>query len=294
MTSYTGESKGHFGDSIEYVNKDGKLQTIEGASMAWGCSHNTGIAFEAADKAPFASICAEDQGAIWLNTGNTGMTNTGVKISNENTTNGAGGEAMGGMSGSYSGLARFPNSTNYIFTWVSRGASELEANEWMGEGYTSALNRTNGRRVAVSLFSDEKTKVGPEAPSKTGAEGDDQMSWITSDVGPDRSNAHVAVFDDQHALISWEEIAQPSCNFIAMGCQGAFSGSYFQLVDAKGNRIGEPVKKNDVYVAGDMVTMNDGRICWPYVNMKWRLDAPVSSLGVQNTKKMSFACMRLV
>ena len=93
VTDYTGFAEGHFGDSIQYVNPAGKLQTIAGASSSWGCSHNTGIAFEEADAAPFASICAEDQGAIWLNTKTQGMGNNGVKISNENTTNGGGGEA---------------------------------------------------------------------------------------------------------------------------------------------------------------------------------------------------------
>ena len=92
VTDYTGDASGHYGDSIQYVNDNGTLETIEGASSSWGCSHNTGIAFEAADEVPYASICAEDQGAIWLNTETQGMYNTGVKISNENTTNGGSGE----------------------------------------------------------------------------------------------------------------------------------------------------------------------------------------------------------
>lgn len=62
VTAYSGWAEGHFGDSIQYVNTNGSIETIAGASSAWGCSHNTGIAFEAADEAPFASICAEDQG----------------------------------------------------------------------------------------------------------------------------------------------------------------------------------------------------------------------------------------
>jgi hypothetical protein len=93
VTAYTGDFEGHFGDSIQYVDAEGKLQTIEGASSSWGCSHNTGIAFAAADEAPFASLCAEDQGAIWLNTKTQGMGSDGVKVSNENTTNGGGGES---------------------------------------------------------------------------------------------------------------------------------------------------------------------------------------------------------
>ncbi len=92
VTDYTGFAEGHFGDSIEYVNENGTLETIDGASSAWGCSHNTGIAFEAAAEPPFASICSEDQGAIWLNTQTQGMGNDGVEISNENVQNGASNE----------------------------------------------------------------------------------------------------------------------------------------------------------------------------------------------------------
>lgn len=92
VEDYEGWAEGHFGDSIQYVNTNGTLEVIEGASSSWGCSHNTGIAFEAADEVPFASICAEDQGSIYLNTLTQGMGNNGVKISNENTTNGASNE----------------------------------------------------------------------------------------------------------------------------------------------------------------------------------------------------------
>lgn len=166
----------------------------------------------------------------------------------------------------------------------------------MGPGYTHAANRTSGRRTAVATFSDKFTKVGPQATSKVGAvNGDSQVDWVTPSIGPDRSNAHVAVFDDTYALVTWEEIAEPSCDIIAFGCHGTFSGTHFQLVDKSGAAIGAPIIKQDVYVAGDMVTMNDGRICWPYVNMKWRLDLPVDG-GLPNTttKKMSFACMSLM
>ena len=224
------------------------------------------------------------------------MYNTGVKISNENTTNGAGGEAMGGMSGSYSGLARFVNSTSYIFAWVSRGAVDLVENTWMGDGYTAASNRTNGRRVAIALFSDKETKVSAQASSEVGAaSGDDQVNWITTEIGADRSNAHVAVFDDEYALVTWEQIDEPQCDFIAMGCQGTFSGSYFQLVNSSGDKIGDPIVDMNTYVAGDMVTMNDGSICWPYVSMTWELDqAALYSDMLANATSMSFACMSLV
>lgn len=287
VTAYSGSAQGHFGDAIQYVNDNGTLEQIQGASSSWGCSHNTGIAFEASDSAPFASICSEDQGAIWLNTGATGMDKSGVKISNENVTNGAGNEAMGGMSGSYSGLARFQDSDSYIFSWVSRGAKDLTTNDWMGAGYTHSVNRTVNRNVAIATMSDKKTLVGKQATSELGADGDSQVNWITTGSA-DCSNAHVATFDKTSALVTWEEIAEPTCDFIAMGCKGAYTGSYFQLV-TDGKKVGEPVKATDVYVAGDMVTMADGRVCWPYVDMKWTLDGPVQNAA--SVKEISFACL---
>lgn len=296
VTDYDGDAAGHFGDSIQYVAKDGTLKTISGASSAWGCSHNTGIAFEEADEAPFASICAEDQGAIWLNTKTQGMTTDGVKISNENTTNGAGGEAMGGMSGSYSALARFAETSRYIFAWVSRGAVDVTDNEWMGSGYTHVQNRTNNRNVAISMFSDKYTMIGQQATSKVGAEdGDSQITWLTEGDN-DCSNAHAATFGNGTALVTWEEISNPTCDFIAMGCRGEFAGTFYQQVDSEGKKVGSPLKSEDTYVAGDMVTMGDGRICWPYVKMDWDLSQAVNTFGGSSsstTKSLSFACLSL-
>lgn len=293
VTAYTGSASGHFGDAIRYITPSGDLEMISGASSSWGCSHNTGIAFEAADAPPFASLCAEDQGAIWLNTETQGMGNNGVKVSNEVVINGGSNEPMGGMGGSYSSLARFIGEDSYVFSWVSRGSMDLTENEWMGPGYTKSQNRTSNRNVAIALFSDKATIVGEQAPSAIGTEdGDSQINWVT-DGSADCSNAHAAAFDGSRALVSWEEIASPICDFVAMGCRGDFSGTYYQLVDGTGAKIGEPVQSLDSYVAGDMVTMGDGRVCWPYVDMEWRLDAVVRSLPSSETTELSFACISL-
>ncbi|KAF4990072.1 hypothetical protein FGRMN_8691 [Fusarium graminum] len=288
VTSYSGDAEGHFGDAIRYINPEGKVEEIQGASSSWGCSHNTGIAFEAADEPPFASLCSEDQGAIWLNTETQGMNNNGVKVSNEHVINGASNEPMGGMGGSYSSLARFVGSDSYIFSWVSRGAVDLTLNDWMGEGYTHAANRTNNRNVAIALLSDKKTLIGEQASSKVGArDGDSQVNWVT-DSANDCSNAHAAAFDASTALVTWEEISDPVCEFEAMGCKGKFAGTKFQAVDSKGKKLGSAITSDDTYVAGDMVTMSDGRICWPYVNMAWSLNGPVQAADVS---KISFACI---
>lgn len=287
VTAYTGSASGHFGDSIQYINEAGQLQNIAGATSAWGCSHNTGIAFASADAAPFASICAGDHGSIWLNTKTQSM--NGVKISNENVTNGASNEAMGGMSGSYSSLACFPRNSNYAFAWVSRGAVDLKQDTWLGGSNTQSAARTVNRNVAIAYMSDKYTLVGPQAISQAGArDGDLQVNWITQGSA-DTSNAHIAALDASNAIVTWEEIANPSCPFVAMGCKGAYTGSYFQLIE-NGKKVGEPVKSNNVYVAGDMVRFADGRVCWPYVDMVWKLDGPVRGAATQS---MSFACINV-
>ncbi|KAH6699414.1 hypothetical protein VD0002_g4545 [Verticillium dahliae] len=293
VTAYSGWAEGHFGDAIRYVKPDGTLENIPGASSSWGCSHNTGIAFEAADAPPYASICAEDQGAIWLNTKTQGMGNNGVKVSNEKVINGGSNEPMGGTSGSYSGLARFGSASEYIFSWVSRGAIDLTANDWMGAGYTKSANRTSNRNVAIALFSDKSTIVGEQATSVVGAaDGDKQINWVTEGTA-DCSNAHVAAFDASQALVTWEEIASPICDFEAMGCRGKFTGTHYQLVNKAGEKVGSPIESLDTTVSGDLVTMSDGRICWPYVNMEWRLDAVTRALPDSTTSDISFACISL-
>ncbi|CRK48446.1 hypothetical protein BN1723_020549, partial [Verticillium longisporum] len=101
---------------------------------------------------------------------------------------------------------------------------------------------------------------------------DKQINWVTEGTA-DCSNAHVAAFDASQALVTWEEIASPICDFEAMGCRGKFTGTHYQLVNKAGEKVGSPIESLDTTVSGDLVTMSDGRICWPYVNMEWRLDA---------------------
>jgi len=137
--------------------------------------------------------------------------------------------------------------------------------------------------------------VGPAASSTVGAtSGDDQVNWImTGSV--DRSNVHVATFDGLSALVAWEEIASPTCDNPAMGCSGTFTGSYFQQVDHSGKKLGSPISAMDVFVAGDMVNIETGKLCWPYVDMIWDLRLPVGGgLLSTSTSQMSFACIIIV
>ncbi|KAK0214999.1 hypothetical protein IW262DRAFT_256726 [Armillaria fumosa] len=292
VTAYDGDASGHYGDAISYVNASGTRQDSTEGTNTWGCSHNTGIGFEAADAAPFASVCAEDQGAIWLNTNNRGMDNVGQKISNENTTNGSGGEAMYGMSGSYSNLARFSTSDSYIFAWQSRGAIDLTLNEWMGDGYTSCSPRWLNHNVAIAIASDKETLSSDQATSEVGAtDGDSQITWITEDDGSDHQNIHVEAFDGSNALVTYETLSNPTCEPLPLSCTGTFSGTSFQVVSSSGELVGSPVVDDSITVSGDIALLEDGRLCWPYVKETWDLSAAKDS-GTP-TSTMSFACASL-
>ena len=142
-------------------------------------------------------------------------------------------------------------------------------------------------------MTDKATLVGPQASSEVGAaSGDDQVNWLTKDEA-EHTSIHVEAFDNNTALVTWEEIASPTCEDLPGGCKGVYTGTKFQLVDAIGKPKGEPVTKEDVYVAGDITRMPDGRLCWPYVNMKWDLSKPTPELPKTSAKKMSFACASL-
>ncbi|QDS73249.1 hypothetical protein FKW77_004137 [Venturia effusa] len=302
VRSYGGWNKGHSGDNILYVSKGGKLTDVKGTST-WGCSHNEGIAFEEADEPPFASICAEDHTGIWLNT-RTG-TMSGTKISNEHVINAGTNSAMGGTSGSYSVLSRFPGTNSYIFAWTSRGATDLTRNAFMPTE-VSAKNRTSNRNIALAILKDKYTLAGPPASSKVGAkDGDSNVNWVTTGTKKDMSSPHVAAFDATTAVITWEEIANPTCVYDAMDCMGAFTGTYFQLVNIEGKKLGSPIMSTNVTVAGDMVNMGDGRVCWPYPDMVWKLEGAAKNTGGWITVdpkaasrsrpsvgRMSFACLR--
>ncbi|CAE6386936.1 unnamed protein product [Rhizoctonia solani] len=289
VTAYSGWASGHFGDSIQYVNDDGKLQSLP-QSSSWGCSHNTGIAFEASSAPPFASVCAEDHGAIWLNTDTRSM--NGIKIANENVTNGVSGEPMGGMSGSYSNLAALDGG-RYIFAWQSRGAVNLTPDSWMGDGFTQASPRWLNHNVAIATMDAKNKLAGKQAISTVGAaSGDDQVNWLTKESGTDHRNVRVAAAGSgQLAVVTWEQLTDPKCEPVPLSCTGTFSGTFAQLVDATGtgSTVGAAVNLGkDVTVSGDIVTIGT-QVCWPFVKQTWDMSRPKSS-GTAVTK-MSFACL---
>jgi hypothetical protein len=211
---------------------------------------------------------------------------------------------VGGTSGSYSILSRFPGTDSYIFAWTSRGSIDLTRNAFLPQEVQSK-NRTANRNIAVAILKDKFTLSSPAASSKVGAkDGDSNINWVTTGT-KDRSSPHAAAFDATTAVLTWEEIANPTCVYDGMDCMGAFSGTNFQLIDKEGKKIGAPIVSMNVTVAGDMINMGDRRICWPYPDMPWKLegsgkntggwvtiDPKAASKPKPNVARMSFACLK--
>ncbi|KAK8202626.1 hypothetical protein BKA81DRAFT_408016 [Phyllosticta paracitricarpa] len=133
ISYYTGEHAGHFADSIQYVDPQGKIQIIKGATSGGGCSHNTGIAFASADDAPYCSACSEDQqGGVWLNTKTQNAGPPSPLLSKEPFINGMSGEPFNGMGGSWRVLGRLADTQQYAITWLTRN-TQLPKSESGGE-----------------------------------------------------------------------------------------------------------------------------------------------------------------
>jgi len=194
------------------------------------------------------------------------------------------------MSGSYSSLASFPGSSAYIFAWQSRGAVSLTRDDWMGDGYTQCSPRWLNHNVAISMLKDKSTLQGAQAISTVGAaSGDDQVTWITKSSTTDQQNVHVATLDSTNAIVTWEQLSNPNCQPVPLGCTGTFSGTFFQQVDSQGKKVGDAISAKDVFVAGDMQRIAGKGLCWPYVSMDWDLSAPKDK-GTP-VSSMSFACI---
>jgi hypothetical protein len=196
---------------------------------------------------------------------------------------------MGGMSGSYSNLALFPDTTKYIFAWQSRGALDLTENAWLGTPYTQCSPRWLNHNVAIATMSDKNTLTGAEASSTVGApSGDGQVNWITYSTTEDHQNVHVATLNPNLALVTWETLTKFDCQPVPLGCTGTYAGTSFQFVDSTGAKVGSPTSSTSFFVSGDIANVGTNKVCWPYVDMTWDLSQPLSS-GTP-VRKMSFAC----
>ncbi|RUS15944.1 hypothetical protein BC937DRAFT_91776 [Endogone sp. FLAS-F59071] len=259
---YEGGAQGHYGDSIEYVNANGQIYTGP-YSNNWGCSHNEGIAILETQQLPFLTLCSNDwHTGIFLNTDTRSM--SGPKISNDQTWAGYGGEPFGGEGGSYSNVAPFENG-RYIVAWQTRGA-KLVSTDAQDNTVLDVTARWDVHNVAISILKNKSTPLAT-VPLTSGGAGDTNVNWITKTAIVDHVNVRVAAYGKNQAVVTWEQVINPECS--AGTCTGKFVGTYFQLVDSNGAKVGSPLLTTKVTVAGDMRVMPNGDIVWPYVNVQW-------------------------
>ncbi|RUS26861.1 hypothetical protein BC938DRAFT_484025 [Jimgerdemannia flammicorona] len=278
---YAGGANGHYGDSIEYVDANGKVFESP-YSNAWGCSHNEGIAIMQTNTLPFLTLCSNDwHTGIFLNTDTRSM--SGPKISNDQTWAGYGGDPFGGEGGSFSNVAAFANG-RYIVAWQTRGASKVVTDS----GDSTVLDvtaRWDVHNVAIAILKDKSTPL-TTVPTKSGGAGDTNINWVTKTAIVDHVNVRVAAYGANQAVVTWEQVTSPKCN--AGTCTGKFEATYIQLVDSNGAKVGTPLK-TPATIGGDMRVMANGDIVWPYVDTKWDLSASIWDPSQIRTSKLSFA-----
>ncbi|HET9168386.1 MAG TPA: hypothetical protein VFN97_03085 [Actinospica sp.] len=84
--------------------------------------------------------------------------------------------------------------------------------------------------------------------------------YLTSDTTVDNINPHIAPCSARDFLVSWESIANASCD--AETCLGSFTGTHIRVVDASG-RFVTPDLVVQAHIAGDIAVLPDGSLIWP-------------------------------
>jgi hypothetical protein len=292
-------------------------------SIVERCPHNFGLALAPADVWPFPAICTNDHGAIYLMTDRWLGGGHDMAIGEYTQPEQFAGEAFGGVHGSYSALAR-ASGESYLVTYVSRptiphsnitdmcASQQKDPNACGGTGFCDETFRqcnddAKPRNVHVMQLDNKIVK----GYNLTNPPDDDWWEYgkpsirITPSRGDvDCSNARIATFDRDTALLTWEEEEVSQCQ-INTGCKvpRKYTGTSFQKLDGQGNPLETAFKSTDVFVSGDIIRVSD-EMCWPYVNTIWNTSwdelrkypmehDPRSGEPFFTTRKLSFACMRM-
>jgi RNA polymerase sigma factor (sigma-70 family) len=248
------DESGHFGDRLTYRSDVGK--PVSGG-WTWGCSHNTGIALAAEKKPPFASVCANDwKDGLFLNTG-IGFPRPGAaRLDHAACVAAYCAEPFGGDGGSYSNLVRFTDG-RYLLAWQSRGWSKSSPDPADDYGYLVTA-RWKNHNVAVTSLED---KDSPSVPLTTDP-ATRAIRYLTSTTASDHVNVRIGRYG-KNAFAVWDQVAVTGCG--AGVCDGRYTGTYGQILTAAGTPQGR-VRKLDVQVGGDLASLADGSLAWPFVD----------------------------
>ncbi|WP_406006089.1 hypothetical protein OG440_07755 [Streptomyces sp. NBC_00637] len=237
-----GFADGHYGDKMAYPSAKGAKLT---GGWSWGCSHNEGIALHAETSGAFTSLCFDDwRSGLFVSTG-IGAPDTAPVVRREQCWAGYCGGTFPGRSGD---LVK-SSAGRYATAFASRGAASAKKNpdDSSGRGWT-VKPATSTHQVALAFMKNRNSGPG-------------KAVYLTSAVGTENVNVHVAPYGEDRLLVSWESLEGAKC---ARGtCTGTFTGTHFRLVDWNG-KVQSPDKVVSTRITGDLAVLKDGTLTWAY------------------------------
>ncbi|WP_405962997.1 hypothetical protein OG713_10115 [Streptomyces sp. NBC_00723] len=237
-----GFADGHYGDKMAYLSAKGAKLS---GGWSWGCSHNEGIALHAETTGAFTSLCLDDwRSGLFVSTG-IGAPDTAPVVQREQCWAGYCGGTFPGRTGD---LVK-SSTGRYATAFASRGAASAKKNpdDASGRGWT-VKPRTSTHQVALAFMKNRSTGPG-------------KAVYLTSAVGTENVNVHVAPYGKDRLLVSWESLKGAKC---ADGtCTGTFTGTHLRLVDWNG-KFQSPDKVVSTRIAGDLAVLKDGTLTWAY------------------------------
>ncbi|MFF1440322.1 hypothetical protein [Streptomyces sp. NPDC058295] len=237
-----GFADGHYGDKMAYLSAKGAKLT---GGWSWGCSHNEGVALHAETSGAFTSLCFDDwRSGLFVSTG-IGAPDTAPVVQREQCWAGYCGGTFPGRTGD---LVK-SSTGRYVTAFASRGAISAKKNpdDASGRGWT-VKPRTSTHQVALAFM-------------KNRSSGPGKAVYLTSAVGTENVNVHVAPYGKDRLLVSWESLKGATC---ASGtCTGTFTGTHLRLVDWNGT-FQSPDKVVSARIAGDLAVLKDGTLTWAY------------------------------
>ncbi|MFD7934271.1 hypothetical protein ACFV4T_07010 [Streptomyces sp. NPDC059755] len=256
-----GFADGHYGDKMAYLSAKGAKLT---GGWSWGCSHNEGIALHAETTGAFTSLCLDDwRSGLFVSTG-IGAPDTAPVVQREQCWAGYCGGTFPGRTGD---LVK-SSTGRYATAFASRGAASAKKNpdDASGRGWT-VKPRTSTHQVALAFLKNRSTGPG-------------KAVYLTSAVGTENVNVHVAPYGKDRLLVSWESLKGAKC---ADGtCTGTFTGTHLRLVDWNG-KFQSPDKVVSTRIAGDLAVLKDGTLTWAYAPVTPSYTKPLAGASPTTT-----------
>jgi len=234
-----GFASGHFGDTLVYLDANGNVSSSSDG-WSWGCSHNEGIALWPLAGKPFAALCYDDwRSGLFVTTG-IGAPDDAPVIQRAQCWAGYCGGMLGGLVQSPSG--------QFATVFSSRGeaSQELNSADSSGRGWT-VTSQWNTHQVAVDFLNSSATEP-------TGS-----PVYLTDDPSTDHLNPRIAPYGTSDYLVSWESVADASCN--AGTCTGTFTGTHVRILSKNGSFLTPDLVIRE-HIAGDIAVLPNGSLVW--------------------------------